>query len=504
MKKHKLENPYYPIVYVRGYAMTPSEREETFHDTYYGFATTSVEKRQAPPPDYFEADVFEGQMIRLMKLKKYRYADAVNEGEQDHDNPSRSIWICRFYDQDVMREKLRSIESHAEDLRKMICETIPGRLARSGVELGKLDTPGQKYKVILMAHSMGGLVCRTLIQNLLPDPKRWIHRLVTFGTPHKGIELGRIPDFLENFITTRLNPFDANIFKEKRMRKYLKLKPREEVHSLGSTPFPVKRCLCLIGSDYHSYNVVQKVTGDFSDGLVKQDRAYIVSGAKPPSNTPYPNERRAFWANVHRAHSGWRGIVNSYESFENVHRFLFGNIRAEITLENLLIKTPQEPRCDYFYDIEFTLSILGTNTYLHRRQQDPCENAVRLARDKIPAYLLLHTAFMNSKLKTHKNPFSSFSLNLRIVERAVKHGLLWDRDYPDKQIFNETLEIRVGDADPTKPGDEVQYRWFSDGAEWEEVEPVKGVFRFPLRGAGSLSGQFAVRAGPWPDASTED
>ena len=47
---YKIQPPYYPVVYVRGYAMTENEREETFHDTYYGFAATSVEKRQAPPP----------------------------------------------------------------------------------------------------------------------------------------------------------------------------------------------------------------------------------------------------------------------------------------------------------------------------------------------------------------------------------------------------------------------------------------------------------------------
>jgi len=56
----RIVKPYYPIVYVRGYAMRAGEREETFNDTYYGFSATSVEKRQAPPPNHFEADVFEG------------------------------------------------------------------------------------------------------------------------------------------------------------------------------------------------------------------------------------------------------------------------------------------------------------------------------------------------------------------------------------------------------------------------------------------------------------
>jgi hypothetical protein len=76
----KIEKPYYPIVYVRGYAMRVAEREETFNDTYYGFSATSVEKRQAPAPQYFEADVFEGQLIRFMKIRDYGYADSVNRG----------------------------------------------------------------------------------------------------------------------------------------------------------------------------------------------------------------------------------------------------------------------------------------------------------------------------------------------------------------------------------------------------------------------------------------
>ena len=159
MAGFKIEKPYYPIVYVRGYAMRAAEREETFNDTYYGFSATSVEKRQAPPPQYFEADVFEGQLIRLMKIKDYGYADAVNRGlEVFHSNPARSVWIARFYDQDVFRDTVRSIETHAEDLYTLVCETIPQRLRSAGVDHGQND---RDYRVILIAHSMGGLVCRT-------------------------------------------------------------------------------------------------------------------------------------------------------------------------------------------------------------------------------------------------------------------------------------------------------------------------------------------------------
>ncbi|MBI5395158.1 MAG: hypothetical protein HZA91_07660 [Verrucomicrobia bacterium] len=504
--KFKIEPPHYPIVYVRGYAMTPGAREETFNDAYYGFAATCVEARTAPKPAYFELDIFEGQLIRF--LKQYRYADAFNRGLKDAPrNPSRSIWISRFYDRDHLQKELRTIENHAQDLRQLVCETIPESLEESGVDLG---SAWKDYKVILIAHSMGGLVCRTLIQNLLPakeeQPKQWIHRLVTIGSPHKGIELGAIPDFVEDLLTTKLNPFDANIFKEERMRGYLKLGEKKgkawkhELHSLGPQEgpysFPPARCFCLIGSDYHSYGATRHATGNFSDGLVKQDRAYI---------------KDAYYANVHRAHSGYRGIVNCYESFENIHRFLFGNIKAGVSLDHIEIRTPQEPNCKYFYDFEFLASVRGTGVYLHRREQNPCENALRFDRDAVPQSLALHTGFMNSALKMNPDdPFTHFALTLRVIEHRLEKSWLWDHQYPGRQIYNETLEIRVGDADPKQPGDEVQFQWFSDvgGASkpWTGVAPAPdGSFRFPLRDAGAFAGTLTIQAGPWPDpALTED
>lgn len=518
--KYKIEPPYYPIVYVRGYAMRSSEREETFYDTYYGFSATSVEKRNTPPDEgHIGADVFEGQLIRYMKMRDYGYADQINRGlEVFHANPSRSIWICRFYDQDYLSESLRSIEDHAEDLRKLVCETIPKRLKANAVDLGNED---REYKVILIAHSMGGLVCRTLIQNLLPnrtganakdkDPKRRIHRLVTMGTPHRGIELGKIPDFLEDFVTSRLNPFDANIFKDDQMRDYLKLaakkgnRYRYDVHSLGPqatrTSFPVKRCLCIIGSDYHSYGAVRAVTGSFSDGLVKQDRAYVVGGEAPAAKDDYGDDQKCFWANVHRAHSGYRGIVNSYESYENIQRFLFGNIRAKIALDNLKINVVPEKGSKYFYDFEFLFSIRKSSAYLHRREQDPCENAMRYNLEDIPHRLPLHAGFMNSMLKDEGEEFSQFAFKFRVVEHRVKDGMLWDHEYPDRPIYNETLEMRVGELDPSHTGSEVQYRWLSDGDNWTPVDPIDAVYRFPLRKAGSISEdtEVVIEVGPWPD-----
>jgi len=510
-KSFQVSAPYYPIVYVRGYAMTSDEREETFNDAYYGFAASSVEKRQATKENGYEvADIFEGQMIRFMKIKDYGYADAVNHGLRDfHGDPSRSIWVCRFYDMDYIKGKVREIETHAEDLAKMILVDIPLKLKENNVT--NLQT---EYKVILIAHSMGGLVCRTLIQNILqstgaelrekyPDsilgdlldnPVDLIHRLVTIGTPHKGIDMGNIPDFIEKSIVSLLNPFDSGIFHERRMRQYLKL-PEEygfEVNSLGKSGFPVKRCLCIIGSDYHSYGKVRYATGGFSDGLVKQDCAYIVSGPKPEKE--YDEKNVAYYANVHRAHSGYRGIVNSYETYENIQRFLFGNLMIRLSLGDIKFLDPEVKNTEYFYDFEFSLSIRGTGVYLHRREQDPCENAIRFNRNAIPDDIYLHTGFLNSSLQLGNDGYSYFVLKFNILEYRIESGFIWDHKYPSRQIYADSIEVRVdtGENGYYKAG----YRWFSE-LEWKDLVTDKdNKYTLPLK-PGVIQGNIRIAASIW-------
>ncbi|MFE5188170.1 esterase/lipase family protein [Streptomyces sp. NPDC056628] len=60
--------------------------------------------------------------------------------------------------------------------------------------LGLVDRLREKTgapAVHLVAHSMGGLICRCLLQKVLPDRGRdaaeCIGKLFTYGTPHGGI-----------------------------------------------------------------------------------------------------------------------------------------------------------------------------------------------------------------------------------------------------------------------------------------------------------------------------
>ena len=294
------------------------------------------------------------------------------------------------------------------------------------------------------------------------------------------------------------------------MKTYLNLDPDDDPRSLGKSGFPVKRCFCLIGSDHQDYSAVRFVTGGFSDGLVKQDRAYVVEGK--PVEGRFPEAQVAFGANVHRSHSGNRGIVNSFESFENIQRFLFGNIKAAISLGGFMITPPENDDARFFYHIEFLASIKGTVVYLQRREQDPCENAMRFEAGSVPSEISLYTGFLRSDAKIDtKADASEFALTVRVVEHRVEHHLLWDHEYPGRKIYDETLMIRVGDTDQDNPGDTVSYMWQSDrlpdrAAKWPVVTPDdKGVYSITLRPAQSMKGVIRIAASAWPDiALTKD
>ena len=151
--------PYYPIIYVRGYAATIGEIEETVGTPYMGFNLGSTKVRQGHADDKPVRFVFESPLIRLMKDETYscayRNGDLVNVGERVD---SRSVWIFRYYEKDSRSfgdgEK-DWIESYAEDLGHFILR-VRGQVCQ-GADTEELD----EFKVYLVAHSMGGLICRT-------------------------------------------------------------------------------------------------------------------------------------------------------------------------------------------------------------------------------------------------------------------------------------------------------------------------------------------------------
>ena len=183
-----IEAPYCSIIYLRGYAGTAGEIEQTVSTPYMGFNEGSTRIRQRYTGEVVPY-VFESPLIRLMK--EHGYVDAYRDGHLVPEGPipSRSIWIFRYYDiadEDFGQGERKEIEFHAEKLRAFI-----GHVRRAVLDHGE---DSERFRVYLVAHSMGGLICRCYLQNpcipgLEPDAssdgpqwlRKGVDKLFTYG-----------------------------------------------------------------------------------------------------------------------------------------------------------------------------------------------------------------------------------------------------------------------------------------------------------------------------------
>src|SRR5450432_3772099 len=219
--------PYHPIIYVRGFAGTQGEIEDTVGDPYMGFNIGSTKSRQVWDGK-MRRYYFESPLVRLkdepiwkttdqgLALSTDRYDDVYVNGEDltaphpDDGNrplrsditlPYQSIAILRYYDDasaDFGDAKAHPIEQFANGLselilrlRTLVCRkggkhpTRPDETLDNGVD-------EKDFKVYLVAHSMGGLVCRAFLQNKKlgsQEARDAVDKLFTYATPHNGIDL---------------------------------------------------------------------------------------------------------------------------------------------------------------------------------------------------------------------------------------------------------------------------------------------------------------------------
>ena len=92
--------PFHPIIYVRGFAATSSEIEDTVSDPYMGFNLGSTRARRKWTGET-ERFYFESPLVRLMS--EYLYDDLFDNGREmldvvDAQIPYRCVVIYRYYD----------------------------------------------------------------------------------------------------------------------------------------------------------------------------------------------------------------------------------------------------------------------------------------------------------------------------------------------------------------------------------------------------------------------
>ena len=473
-------NGYWPIIYVRGYAMTRNEIDETTADPFCGFNLGSTAIRATPDPKTPPRKlIFESPLVRLQSDFGYGdvYEDGVDIGDPDFtaEIPTRSIVIYRYYDLASTlfgTGKTPEIEEFAKGLSDLILRVK--ELVCSNAENG---VAAKDFRCYLVAHSMGGLVSRAFLQNAkLGDQKArdCVEKFFTYATPHNGIEMVgiNVPEFLG------LN--DVNNFNRDRMADYLSLGPlykkTKRVDWMQEELFPSQRIFCMVGTNRGDYGAAAGLSrafaGNGSDGLVRVANASVwginnQGKFSEPSATAY----------CFRSHSGRYGIVNSEEAYQNLVRFLFGDVRVDLWVDVQDVRVPQEleaqddaGKVDALYQFEVLASPRGKRWYLTRRvtEEDSVacrdHSVLKKATIAAPEKIYLSTVFLANRYKVNpKQRTLSYSMTIavRVPDYEVEKKFWPNRHYEGGYLYRDTvvIELKV----PTKPGADWQvlYNWQS-------------------------------------------
>ena len=492
----------YPIIYVRGFAGGTSGIDAATDDPFYGFndGATHVRIDGDGAPQFYQ---FEGPLVRLMEDEDYRVP--MHGGQQayllragDGSQPRTSVWVYRFYD------------SSADSFGASAAPYDLPTAARSLLDfvklvLDKTDFTGQQgdglssgKKAWLVAHSMGGLICRSMIQKACPDSgvaaDDIVDKFFTYATPHNGIDFGILG---LNIPVPELAPFGAQIFNPRVMYQYLT--PAAELEQAPDMPrdwdahkitgFDPSRVFCLIGTNAADYGIVSQAVGPKSDGLVQIDNAYV---------------REASRTFVHRSHSGRYGEVNSEEGYQNLRRFLFGTRKATVRLADYVLPPSTSPDVLDVWQAEVCVSIRGLpiliddQTAAHYCPVElgtvaaanvpggapaPSDDAVTPGSGPAgnPANVPpLTTVFLLDPARAWEmqreslqpgtiSPRCRYSLQIKVIHLEEQHGLfIWHDHLEGNAEWQDTLIVDVGPSDD----DATEHVW----AAWEvDINQVTSV-----------------------------
>lgn len=408
-------NSYHPIIYIRGFAMNKSDIDETTADPFCGFNSGSTVYRARPGNTEAARFVFESPVVRL--VANHGYVNVVSEGMDlssptfDEAMPRRSIVIFHYYDPAstlLGNGDVPPITEFATKLSELIARLRDLVLKTSGA----YDDPGD-FRCFLVAHSMGGLVARAFLQNPQCDTKKMaktVKKLFTYATPHNGIEFGgfNVPSF---FTSHQIDTFNRS-----KMGTYLGLVPTyqtktDDVARCPADALDPANIFTLIGTNRLDYEVGMGLSRTFvgkgSDGLVRIQNAdlkgFTVNADGTQVDTPCA---KAF---AYRSHSGYFGIVNSEEGYQNLQRFLFGDYRVDVWLEvedvvmpaGDLANADSNGTLDAKYPVDVIISLRNKRWFLTRRIAEEDSSAVfehsdvRAQRGKTPPLAkALSTIFM--------------------------------------------------------------------------------------------------------------
>lgn len=485
----------YPIIYVRGYAMTSGEKDTTAADPFCGFNYGSTVYRAVPnKDDPARKYMFESPVVRLMS--DFGYSDVYHDGcdildpEWQSDAlgqptgnklDSKSIIIYRYYDaaSNLLGGggKTPKIEDFARDLgkliitvRKLVCENPANKIKPAG------------FRCYLVAHSMGGLICRALLQNKTLDEDgaaKYVDKLFTYATPHNGIEIAdvNVPEWLSFHDLSNFN-------RSERMRKYLGLEQAYSKHKrvdlVPESRFPPRRVFCMVGTNRMDYSAAAGLARNFvghgSDGLVLIENA--TAHGLNADNTLGEPCAKAF---TFRSHSGFFGIVNSEEAYQNLTRFLFGNVRVDIYVDVVDIRLPEalqeaakKHKVNALYQIEITAAARGKLWYLTRRTaEEDSVSCFTHADWKTDRTHYLSTVFLANHGRVNQRRRSlayQMALGVRVPDYEVDRKLWINEHYEGGYLFQNAAVLEITPPAGNSKNWKVCYAWQDAGTSKANVE----------------------------------
>lgn len=411
-KELKLSTDELPIILIRGWGGPDISDERRLTHQGFNVGTVYPQKRG---PNY----IYEGLILRFLKDTVHTYRDATNvlkysssgdiiEDEtrimlQQFRNVRNSLWVYRYYD-----FERRDIGLYGRQLAKVV-ETV------------KEITSAPQVNII--AHSMGGLIARWLLQREYRDTseaEEHINKVVTLGTPHGGINFAEIAGSMDTGI-------EVEYFSKHWLDNNLggSQKDRFDI----SESFNPKAMLCIIGTNRWAYaSPIKLIVGKHSDGLVQHKNAKV-NGA----NTAY----------VHKCHGGTDSLVTSREAFEIASRFFFGDKLVTITRRKGTILGTYEGlfrggigNPEYF--IGHSLKPRGIDFFLNSQSKsgENCDGPYH--SNKLPANQVVYRGFLDTKRILPDDPKDIvFRFDIYIGERD-SYGI----GYSDTKVLHQQCEFQ--------------------------------------------------------------
>ncbi|MFI8595407.1 esterase/lipase family protein [Microbacterium sp. NPDC078428] len=374
-----------PLILVRGFGGADVSDEQA--SPYQGFNDGTVY-----PNKRGENYIYEGFVLRAFKSDRYRYHDATNvvgfyadpvgappvdsdiapdllegtvvldptvEARVLSQGTAGTIWIYRYYDL-----RPRALESYGSGLVRLI-ELIERSAARHTEQFRGVD---------IVAHSMGGLVTREGVLAMhRQEPgsaKRRIHRIVTLGTPHRGIAFQRAPDWLLR-VLPKVN--DAG-------DEMASFRPDSTRFLDWEEAFDTRRILTVVGTDYRSYNiavttVLNRVATLFDEGHANYNRS---DGLVKQASAQLPGAPRTF---VHKAHGGKDSLVTSREAYEVSMRFFHARHRVALSLDSAKITRGGDwfGRSEFFFGVSIKPRYVDFELFHQSVQAENCYGPFRKA-----------------------------------------------------------------------------------------------------------------------------